>query len=110
MDIKRHFHNILVWIIPTILLLVSLAPLPLTVFYPLILKIVVSLCALIIAYLLFTEKPKYYMAWGIVFVLIVFIFNPIIQINITMGVDIPLALITAIIFIANWFFVFRKRA
>jgi hypothetical protein len=109
MEMQRYFKNILVWIIPTILLLVSLAPVPLTVFYPFILKIIVSLAAIIITYLLFTEKPKYYLAWGIVFILIIFIFNPIIQINISMGVDIPLALIAAIIFMANWFFVFRKQ-
>jgi hypothetical protein len=109
MAIQRYFRNILVWIIPTVLLLVSMIPVPLTVFYPLLLKIIVTLAAIIITYLLFTEKPKYYLVWGIVFILIIFIFNPIIQINITMGIDIPLALITAIIFMANWFFVFRKR-
>jgi hypothetical protein len=108
MEMQRYFKNILVWIIPTVLLIVSMIPVPLTVFYPFILKIVVSLTAIIITYLLFTEKPKYYLAWGIVFILIIFIFNPIVQINITMGIDIPLALITAVIYMANWFFVFRK--
>lgn len=106
---KRYLKNILIWVLPTIFLLLSLIPMAYPVFFPLILQIVVTVCAIIITYLLFTEKPRYYIFWGIAFIIIICIFNPIVHFNVTMGFDIPLALIAALIFMANWWFVFRKN-
>lgn len=110
MEMKRYFKNILIWLLPTIFLLLALIPMQYPVFFPLILQIVVTVCAIVIAYFLFTEKPPYYLPWGIAFIIIICLFNPIVHFNVTMGFEIPLALIAAIIFIANWWFVFRKRA
>lgn len=109
METKKYFRNIFLWIVPAVLLLLTLLPIPLPLFYGLLLQIVVSLAALYIAYLLFTEKPQYYLIWGIVFIFIVLIYNPLIKISIMMGMDVPLNLITALLFLANWFFVFKVR-
>lgn len=109
MDEKRYFKNVFLWIVPAVLLLISLLPINLTALFPLVLQIVVSLAAIFIAYLLFTEKPKYYIIWGIVFVLIVLIYNPLIHLSVIMGIAVPLSLITAVIFVTNWWFVFRAK-
>jgi hypothetical protein len=109
MDIGKYHKNIIVWIVPVILLLITLLPVALPWVYSLLLQIIVSLAAILIAYLHFSEKPKYYIPWGIVFIIILFIYNPLIHLNITMGIKVPLNLITAILFCANWFFIFRKR-
>jgi hypothetical protein len=100
----------LVWILPVVLLLLSLAPIawpPLL--FPLVLQIVVSVAAAYIVYLLFTQRPPYYMIWGIVFILFVLIYNPIITVAAFSGILLPLALVSAIIWILNWFIVFRKN-
>lgn len=109
MDMKRYYKNIFLWIIPAIMLLLTLVPIGLPAVYTLILQIVVSVTALLIAYLLFTERPRYYVIWGIIFVIILLIYNPLIHLSVTMGVAVPLNLITAILYITNWWFVFRKR-
>lgn len=105
---NRYINDILIWILPAVLLLVSMIPYEMPVFFPLILEIVVSITAAIIIYLLFTRKPKYFIFWGIAFILILLIFNPLLRLSIISGV-VPLALIAAIIFLTNWWFVFRKR-
>lgn len=105
----KYIRNIFLWIVPAVMLLITVIPIAFPYLYGLLLQIVVSLTAAIIAYLLFTEKPKYFIIWGIVFVLIVLIYNPIIHLSMIMGVEIPLNLITAIIFLANWWFVFRTK-
>lgn len=98
----------LVWFLPVILLLLSLLPIAWpALLFPLVLQIVVSLAAAYIVYLLFTLKPAYYMIWGIVFILFVMIYNPIITVSAFSGILLPLALVTAIIWFANWWFVFR---
>lgn len=100
----------LVWFLPVIFLLLSLLPIAWpALLFPLLLQIVVSLAAAYIVYLLFTLKPTYYMIWGIVFILFVMIYNPIITVSAFSGILLPLALVTAIIFIANWWFVFRSN-
>lgn len=109
MDIRKYHKNTILWIIPVILLLITLLPVTLPWVYSLFLQIIVSLAAILIAYLHFSEKPKYYIPWGIVFIIILFIYNPLIHLSITMGVKIPLNLITAILFCTNWFFVYRNR-
>lgn len=101
--------SILIWIVPAVVLLLTLFPLELTVYYPLLLQIVVSLTAAYIAYLLFVEKPKYYLAWGIAFIVVVLIYNPIIRLSIVMEGEVPLALVTAILYLTNWWFVFRSN-
>lgn len=100
----------LVWFLPIILLLISLLPInwP-ALLFPLLLQIVVSIAAAYIVYLLFTTKPPYYMIWGIVFILFVMIYNPIITVSAFSGILLPLALVTAIIWFANWWFVFRDN-
>lgn len=109
MDTKQYFKNIFLWIVPAILLLLTLLPIPLPLLYGLLLEIVVSLAALYITYLLCTEKPKYYVVWAIIFILIFFIYNPIVKIPLIVNIALPLNLITALLFLANWFFVFRNK-
>lgn len=99
----------LVWVVPVVLLLISLVPMLLPFPFPLILQIWVSIAAAFIAYLLFTRRPPYYIVWGIVFILFVLIFNPIIKFAAFSYLMLPIALITAIIWIANWFVVFRRE-
>jgi hypothetical protein len=103
------FKHMLVWFVPAALLILSLFPVYLTIFFPLVLQIIVSLAAAYISYLLFIEKPRYYLFWGIAFIIIVLIFNPIIHLSVMMGFDIPLALVAAIIFLTNWWFVFKTK-
>lgn len=101
--------SILIWIVPAVVLLLTLFPLELTVYYPLLLQIVVSLTAAYIAYLLFTQKPRFYLAWGIAFIIVVLVYNPIVRLSIVMEGEIPLALVTAILYLTNWWFVFRSN-
>jgi hypothetical protein len=108
-EIKRYYRNIFLWLVPVILLLITLFPLSLSSIYYLILQIIVSLAAILIAYFLFTERPRYYIAWGIAFILIALIYNPIVHLSIIMGIEVSLNLITAIIFFTNWWFVCRTR-
>lgn len=107
MDTKRYYKNVFLWMVPAVLLLITLLPVALPAVYSLILQVVVTIAAILIAYLLLTEKPKYYIVWGIIFILIVLIYNPLVHVNVTWGV-VPINLITAIIFILNWWFVYRK--
>lgn len=107
---SRYINNIFLWLVPVVMLLLSLLPMNYPVIFPLVLEIIVSLAAAVITYLLFTQKPKYYIIWAIAFIVIVLIYNPLIRLSVIMGIDIPLALITAIIFITNWWFVFRTRS
>lgn len=100
---------ILIWIVPAVVLLLTLFPLELTVYYPLLLQIVVSLTAAYIAYLLFVQKPTYYLFWGIAFVIVVLIYNPIVRLSILMEGEVPLALVTATLYLTNWWFVFRSN-
>lgn len=98
----------LVWFLPVIFLLLSLIPIAWpALIMPLLLQIVVSVASAFIVYFLFTQKPPYYMIWAIVFILFVMIYNPIITVSAFSSILLPLQLITAIIFIANWWFVFR---
>lgn len=103
------FKNIFLWLVPAIMLLLTLFALGLSVYYPLLLQIIVSLTAAYIAYLLFVEKPKYYVFWGIAFIVVVLVYNPIIRLSIVMEGEIPLALVTAILYLTNWWFVFRSN-
>src|SRR4029079_13747022 len=96
-EVIRYVKNGFLWIVPAVLLLISLLPINLTAFFPIVLQIVVSLAAIVIAYLLFTEKPRYYIIWGIVFIFIVLIYNPLIHLSVIMGIEVPLSLIAAII-------------
>lgn len=99
-----------IWIVPVIFLLLSLAPIPWPpLLFPLILQIWVSVAAAYIVYLLFTQRPPYYVIWAIVFILFVLIYNPIITVSAFSGILLPLALVTAIIWILNWFIVFRRN-
>lgn len=109
MPFKGTFKNILLWFVPAVMLLLTLFPIVLTVYYPLLLQIVVSVTAAYIAYLLFLEKPKYYLAWGIAFILVVLVYNPIVRLSIVTEGEIPLALVTAILYLTNWWFVFRSN-
>jgi len=105
---NRAAITFLVWFLPVILLLLSLLPIAWpALLFPLVLQIVVSIAAAYIVFLLFTAKPPYYMIWGIVFILFVLIYNPIITVSAFSGILLPLALVTAIIWLANWWFVFR---
>lgn len=107
---NRTAITLLVWILPVVLLLLSLLPIAWpALLFPLVLQIVVSLAAAYIVYLLFTLKPAYYMIWGIAFILFVLIYNPIITVSAFSGILLPLALVTAIIWLANWWFVFREN-
>jgi len=107
---NRAAITFLVWFLPVIFLLVSLIPISWpALLFPLLLQIVVSVAAAYIVYLLFTLKPPYYMLWAIPFILFVLIYNPIITVSAMPGILLPLALVTAIIWIANWFFVFRTN-
>jgi len=106
---KSIVRDVVLWGVPTALLLVTLLPIGVSPLFGMLLQIVVSIAAAVIAYLLFTQKPKYYIIWGVVFIFIVFIFNPIIKVAIFMNMAIPLALVAAVIFITNWWFVFRNR-
>lgn len=99
----------LIWFVPAVMLLLTLLPLSFPGIYVLALEIVVALAAIYIAYLLFTRKPRYYLPWGIAFIVVALVFNPIIKLSVLMGIAIPLSLITAIIFLANWWFVFRTK-
>jgi hypothetical protein len=105
---KSIVRDLLLWALPTVMLLIALLPIALPAFFGMLLQIVVSIAAAVIAYLLFTQKPKYYIIWGIVFIFFVLIFNPVIKLAVLTNMAIPLALIAAAIFIANWWFVFRK--
>ncbi len=107
MDTRRYYKNIFLWFVPAILLLITLLPIALPWIYTLVLEIVVSLAAILIAYLHFTEKPRYYIPWGIVFIIIALIYNPIVHLSIIMGIAVPLSLVVALIFILNWWFVYR---
>lgn len=106
---KAYTREIVLWFLPAVMLIISLFPIDLPAIYGLLVQIIVSLTAAIIAYLLFTKKPQYFIIWGIVFVLIVLIYNPFIKIAVFSNSIIPISLITAIIFIANWWFVFHKK-
>ena len=106
---NKTLKHVLLWFVPAALLLLSLFPIPLTIFFPIILQIIVSVAAAYITYLLFMEKPAYYVFWAMAFIFIVLIFNPIIHLSVMMGFDIPLALVAAIIFLTNWWFVFRTK-
>jgi hypothetical protein len=100
---------LLVWFLPALLLLVAILPVPLPAFYGLFLQIVVALAAAFIAYLLFTQRPAYYMVWGIVFVFLVLIYNPIVKIPVVSDFPLLLSIITALVFLSNWWLVFRTR-
>lgn len=102
-------QDILIWFVPAVILLLTLFPLELTVYYPLLLQITVSLTAAYIAYLLFMQKPKYYLFWGIAFIVVVLIYNPIVRLSIVMEGEVPLALVTATLYLTNWWFVFRSN-
>lgn len=104
----KSFKYALLWVVPAIFLLISLMPVLMPYVFVILLQIIVSLSAAYISYLLFTEKPKYYLIWTIAFILVVLMFNPIMQLNVMMGI-IPLALVTAVLFLANWWFVFKSR-
>lgn len=106
---KGNFPSILLWFLPAVVLLLTLFPLNLTIYYPLLLQIVVSLTAAYIAYLLFVEKPRHYLFWGIAFIVVVLVYNPIVRLSIVMEGEIPLALVTAVLYLANWWFVFRSK-
>lgn len=102
----KSFKHPLLCVVPAIFLLVSLMPVLMPYVFVILLQIIVSLSAAYISYLLFIEKPKYYLIWVIAFILVVLMFNPIMQLNVIMGI-IPLALVAAVLFLANWWFVFK---
>ena len=106
---KKYSYNIFLSIVPAALLLLSLLPMPFPLLYGALLQIGVSLAAAYIAYRVFREKPPYYLLAGITFILIVLIYNPFIKLTITMGVNIPLNLITGLIFLAHGFFVLTLK-
>ncbi|MGE3319174.1 MAG: hypothetical protein AB7I18_07735 [Candidatus Berkiella sp.] len=107
---NRAVVTFLVWVLPIIMLLLSLIPIAWpALLFPLLLQIVVSLAAAYIVYLLFTLKPPYYMIWGIVFILFVLIYNPIITVQVVTNILLPTALITIVLWIANWWFCFRNQ-
>ena len=113
MNLKKYSRNPLIWIIPAILLLFGLFPMVVTGLYGLygvVLQIVVCLASLFIAYLLFVGKPtQYYVTWGVIFLVIAVLYNPLIKMGILMTFIVPFNLITAIIFIVNWLVVFQAK-
>lgn len=108
MENNKKFNNILLWGIPTAFLLSTFLPITFPSIYFVVLKVIVSLAALVITYLLFTQKPRYYIIWMIAFLLIAFVFNPIIPLKALMGDTIHFALDAAIVFMLNWWFAFRS--
>jgi hypothetical protein len=107
---KKHIKNFLIWFFPAVMLLIASLPLSIPFPFIFILQIVVTVCAIVIAYFLFTQKPQYYLPWAIVFIVIALVYNPIIHFNITMGISLPMHLLVAILFIANWWFVFKSKS
>lgn len=113
MKIQKHARNPFIWVVPAILLLFGLFPMVVTGLYGLygtVLQIVVFVTALFIACLHFIKKPsQYYITWGIIFLVIAVLYNPLMKMGILMTFIVPLNLITALIFIVNWLFVFQGK-
>lgn len=109
MDIVKNLRKGWLWIVPAALLLIAVVPLFVTTFYLLLLQIVVTLAAAYIAYILFTEKPKGYLIWGLIFIAIAIIYNPIIKVFLLMTFGALLHFLTALLFVANWYLVFKLK-
>ncbi len=100
--------NALIWFIPAFLLIVTLAPVSLPTYYLPVLKIVVSVAAFYILFLLMNERPKYYLLWSVGFVLVIVVFNPIYVLSF-MKKETHFAIDAAMFFVANWLFAFKPK-
>jgi hypothetical protein len=108
-EILKQLRKGWLWVVPAVLLLLALLPVLHSYWYVLLLKCIVTLAAAYIAYILFTEKQKDYLIWGIVFIVIAVLYNPIITVFILKRLWVPLTLVVAMAFIANWYLVFRNQ-
>ncbi len=108
-NLNRTPKHMLLWFVPAIVLLLSLLPVIFPYVAILLLQIIVSVAAAYISYLHFIEKPKNYLIWAIAFIVVVLVFNPIIQFSVMMNYGIPVALVSAILFLTNWWFVYRVK-
>ena len=107
MKIHRAVQD-MVWLAPAVLLVLSLIGLAIP-HLGLIVGVIVSVAALFISYLHLVQKPAYYLAWLLAFVVLFLIYNPIFSIAFFNTLGLPLNLIAAIIFIANWYLVFKAK-
>ena len=93
-------------IIAAILLLVAVLPLPYG--YYTFLRISVTVCALLIAWLVYKEKGEP-TVWVLVFGLVAILFNPLIPIHLSRGIWFYLDIGIAAIFTVWWILSTRKN-
>ena len=90
----------LTWIIPAVMLVVALAKLPYG--YYTLLRLVVTVCATVIAFDIY--KRDAVSAWFCAFVGMALLFNPLIPVHLTRGIWAPIDLACAGVFLAHMHF------
>ena len=91
-----------VWLLPAAMLVIALAPLPYG--YYTLLRLVVCICAAVIAYQSYQKSAGAINAWFVGLVGVVLLFNPIIPIHLSRAVWAPLDLAIAAFLVAHMWF------
>lgn len=95
----------LVWLLPSVMLIIALAKLPYG--YYTLLRIVVTVCAIVLAAEI--KKRDNIGAWFVAFVFVALLFNPLIPIHLTRGVWAPIDVGCALMFAAHMYFVRDRK-
>jgi predicted branched-subunit amino acid permease len=90
----------LVWIVPSVMLIVALAKLPYD--YYTLLRLVVTICALVIAAEIYRREAI--SIWLCVFAALALLFNPVFPVHLTRAIWAPIDIGCALIFLAHMYF------
>ena len=92
----------LLWLVPTAMLVIALAPLPYG--YYTLLRLVVCVCAGVIAYQNYVQTGGKITSWFVGLVGLALLFNPIFPVHLTRGIWAPINLASAVFLLAHMWF------